>query len=172
MRWFVLKTDVLSKEYLQQALLILMENKHIEKINVSELCQKAGVSRMTFYRLYGDKMEVIKNMISNIGMDFTQQNNQLIDVDFKKYLIILFGILKKYSKVTTLLMKSDLQYLLQNYFTYVFILNNDKSPIYNNYYFSGALWNVYMCWLKNGMEESEEQLADIICHIINDTVAK
>ena len=64
MRWFVLKTDVLSKEYLQQALLLLMENKPIEKIKVSELCQKAGVSRMTFYRLYGDKMEVIKDMIS------------------------------------------------------------------------------------------------------------
>lgn len=167
-----MKTDVLSKEYLQQALLLLMEKKHIDKINVSELCQKAGVSRMTFYRLYGDKVEIIKDMLSGIGLDFTKQNNPLIDVDFKKYLIILFGILKKYSNVTLVLMKSDLQYLLQNYFTYLFLINNDKSPIYNNYYFSGALWNVYLCWLKNGMEESEEQLADIICHIINNTVAK
>lgn len=40
------------KEYLKAALLALMKEKSYKNLTVSELCKKAGVSRMAFYRNY------------------------------------------------------------------------------------------------------------------------
>ena len=37
-------------ESLTQALLLMMEQKPLAQINISELCEKAGVSRVSFYR--------------------------------------------------------------------------------------------------------------------------
>ncbi|MCP1111290.1 TetR/AcrR family transcriptional regulator [Ohessyouella blattaphilus] len=45
------RTNILAKEYIVSALLLLVSQKPLSKITVSELCQKAGVSRMTFYKV-------------------------------------------------------------------------------------------------------------------------
>ena len=45
-------------ESLTQALLLMMEQKPLAQINISELCEKAGVSRVSFYRNF-DSMEQI-----------------------------------------------------------------------------------------------------------------
>ena len=39
-----------TKQLLQSTLLHLLEEKTFEKINVTEICQKAGVSRITLCR--------------------------------------------------------------------------------------------------------------------------
>ena len=42
----------LTKQMLKNALLALLESRHIDKISVKELCDEAGVNRSTFYRYY------------------------------------------------------------------------------------------------------------------------
>ena len=43
---------IITKQMLRNALLRLLENKHIDKVSVKELCEEAGVNRSTFYRYY------------------------------------------------------------------------------------------------------------------------
>ena len=38
----------------------LMKTESIDKISVSKICQQAGVSRATFYRIFQDKFEVVQ----------------------------------------------------------------------------------------------------------------
>ena len=40
------------KEALQDALILLMKEKQYRSISITELCRKAGVSRMAFYNNY------------------------------------------------------------------------------------------------------------------------
>lgn len=40
------------KEALQDALILLMKEKQYRSISITELCKKAGVSRMAFYNNY------------------------------------------------------------------------------------------------------------------------
>ena len=42
----------LVMDSLTEALLQLMEKKKLSQISISELCEKAGVSRISFYRNY------------------------------------------------------------------------------------------------------------------------
>lgn len=45
-------TNLFAKECIVSALIQLIYAKPLSSITISELCQKAGVSRMTFYRNY------------------------------------------------------------------------------------------------------------------------
>ena len=49
---------------LTEALLILMENKKLSDISVSELCEKAGVSRISFYRNYDYISDILTDYLS------------------------------------------------------------------------------------------------------------
>ncbi len=51
-----------TKQLLQSTLLHLLEEKTFEKVNVTEICQKAGVSRITFYTHYADKYELADDL--------------------------------------------------------------------------------------------------------------
>lgn len=48
-----------SKEWLANALLELMKNKPFREISISEIAEKADLSRRTFYRSFSSKEEVI-----------------------------------------------------------------------------------------------------------------
>ena len=56
-------TNSEQKAFFQQclytALTTLMQEKKFEKISVGELCQRAGVSRMTYYRSYNNKEDIL-----------------------------------------------------------------------------------------------------------------
>lgn len=58
-------------ESLTQALLQLMEKKPLSKINVSELCTRAGVGRVSFYRNFDSMDDILvqhlKNALTNGG---------------------------------------------------------------------------------------------------------
>ncbi|MGB0851368.1 MAG: TetR/AcrR family transcriptional regulator [Bacteroidia bacterium] len=53
----------------------------IKKVSVEELCEEAGVSKMTFYRIFKNKDELVHHIVLE---DFTQglnKNKELLDSD-------------------------------------------------------------------------------------------
>lgn len=70
------KTDVrVQRTYslLMSALMELMKEKDFENLSVSDICEKAGVHRATFYKHFNDKLEFIQycfiNQLSGIEID-------------------------------------------------------------------------------------------------------
>ena len=53
---------MLTKRLLQEALIRLLKRKPLEKINITELCEEAGINRATFYRHYTLPGEVLYEM--------------------------------------------------------------------------------------------------------------
>ena len=51
-------TNIFAKECIVSALLQLTDLKPLSSVTISELCQKAGVSRMTFYRNYASVEDI------------------------------------------------------------------------------------------------------------------
>lgn len=56
----------ISKRLLKESLLRLMEEKDIDKINVTELCREAGINRVTFYRHYDVPRDVLLEIEKDI----------------------------------------------------------------------------------------------------------
>lgn len=47
----------------------LLDKKPLEKINITELCQEAGINRTTFYRYY----ELPKDVLTEMQNDFFEE---------------------------------------------------------------------------------------------------
>ena len=54
-----MKPSDISKDYLSKALLLLMEKKEYTAITVKDIAEKAGVSRLTFYRNFDSKEHIL-----------------------------------------------------------------------------------------------------------------
>ena len=55
---------------MDEALLLLLENKEFEYITIKEICQKAGVNRSTFYLHYQNTNELLAETIEMINKKF------------------------------------------------------------------------------------------------------
>lgn len=67
-------SNILVKECIISALLQLIKEKPLSSISISELCSKAGVSRMTFYRNYTSKEEIISKHLEEIFNKYKEDN--------------------------------------------------------------------------------------------------
>lgn len=52
----------LTKRLLLDALLSLLEKKHIREVSVTELCAAAGINRATFYKHYGTPNDILSEV--------------------------------------------------------------------------------------------------------------
>jgi len=91
-----------TKKNLKNTLLELLDEKPFEKISVTELCQRANTSRITFYTYYGDKYELLDEFFrdlkagaSNRFNELQKQNNPE-DEPVKSYQNLLDAILDMY----------------------------------------------------------------------------
>lgn len=50
----------LTKTLIRDGLTELLDEKPLDKIKISELCERAGVHRSTFYKYYGSQYDVVK----------------------------------------------------------------------------------------------------------------
>ncbi|MGN0529199.1 MAG: TetR/AcrR family transcriptional regulator [Eubacterium sp.] len=81
----------LTKRLLKESLQKLMQNKNIQNITVSELCEKAGINRSTFYNHYGCPGDVLKEMELEVIYDLEQllfNNNDELNSSMNKELSI------------------------------------------------------------------------------------
>lgn len=58
--------NVIYKEYIFEALMILLKDNPFDKIRITDIAKKAGVSRMTYYRYYKNKEDIIRVHIDDI----------------------------------------------------------------------------------------------------------
>ena len=55
-----------TKSWIFDAVMLLMDEKPYDKITVSDITEKAGIARQTFYRNYNDKDDVVFEYIAKI----------------------------------------------------------------------------------------------------------
>lgn len=77
---------MLTKKLLKDGLLHLLENKSIEKVNVTELCRESGINRATFYAHYETPYDVLNEIESDIsddvvhGFEHAMQDNKSLNL--------------------------------------------------------------------------------------------
>lgn len=152
-----------------KALIQLLDTKTFEKITITEIVQHANVSRMTFYKYYKTKQEVLEDYMFEIVNAYYQDAScredigQLGDL---KHICHGFYFFKQYSDFIMTLVKANQYVIIMNAINdYMLYLAEDisfKRSHYDLYYYAGAICNVYMNWVMNGMKESPETMAQIV----------
>lgn len=149
-------------EYITNALFNLMKKKKYDEISITEITQKAGVGRMSFYRNFNSKEDIIKKWIENITNNFLENSYINYKQDnTKDYFTKLFNHLEKYKDYATLIYKANLTHLLKNEFeSRILKIYEKEYGIYKSYFLAGGIFNVYYYWLMNECKESPDTIAN------------
>ncbi|WP_339309560.1 TetR/AcrR family transcriptional regulator [Paenibacillus sp. FSL k6-2145] len=174
--------SALTKEWIFNALMILMQTKNLNNISITEVCTKAGVSRMGFYRNYNIIEDVIVERIDQVFTDFFDQ--ALAGENFDNYYstLLFFRCFRNEKILVENLVKSNVSYLLlakcneylHKLATRIVVKTYDDS-FKENYiakFYVGGFYCVLIEWALNGMKESDTYMADILYEFCGVTIPK
>lgn len=151
-----------------RSLLKLMEDKPFEKITITEIVNNANVSRMTFYKYYRSKLEVLSDYMYEIMNDYMKESKMRTDIGhFRDYKHIChcFTFFKQYSSFILTLIRANMHAVIMNAlndYMDTYVLQVSEYSRYELYYYSGALCNTYLKWIESGMQETPEEIATMV----------
>jgi AcrR family transcriptional regulator len=166
-----------SRACIVEALLRLMKKIPYNKISVSDIINKAGVSRQTFYRHYESKDDVIRRILENCFAPFALRiKNPMASIEDanKDYAYAMSQLLEKlvrHGPTLKIMLNSEAEYLVYQYEKKweadVINLSKDKLPPEENIYFrymilfsSSGDTQVICDWIKNDMPIPVEKLIE------------
>ncbi len=168
--------STITKESIFTALMILMEKKNFNKITITEVTKKAGVSRMAFYRNYNIMEDIINNYLDELFEDYSKQILNCEDKYNKESIRLFFTYFRKHDRLLANLIRSNMSYLILDRcieFFYIMARNvvcrNSHLPLRQKYsieFAAGGLYKVLIEWAKSGMKESDGDMADICYDIM------
>ncbi|MGN1444568.1 MAG: TetR/AcrR family transcriptional regulator [Acutalibacteraceae bacterium] len=156
-----------SKECIFISLLSLMEQKPFDKISITEIAQKAGVSRNAVYRNFSTKEDILKDCISEITESFLNELKSEPVSSYDEYTLALFRHLDETKKIGLTVMKSGMTSVLFDSFMSLkghFDVDDRIKSYYENYRI-GAIFYMYITWLENGCKETPKELMQILRQI-------
>ena len=161
-----------TRFYIVQALFKLMNEYEYEKISVTDIAEKAGVGRATFYRYFKRKEDIVIYYLEHNAKEFifSQRFYPRCKDDYIKTVKAAFAMFKENKEHFKLIRKAHLEYLYLDYLNKKFVTSfeNDHSNtnVFAPYLYSGMLFNVSMAWLDNDCKETADELAQIFVNAI------
>lgn len=150
-----------------EAIFSLMDKKEYEKIKVSDIVKRAGVSRMTFYHYYETKEDALTDFFHEIVAGYIRgcREENVGRFQDRSSIIHALRYFDRYAAFILKLVDAKLLYIIQdamNDYLIKRIMPRYKLPAYELYFYGGALLNVFIQWEKNGKREPVELIADQI----------
>ncbi|NLS38372.1 hypothetical protein GHU05_05455 [Fructobacillus tropaeoli] len=161
----------ITKKIFRSTLIDLLKEKRLHRINVTELCRQAELSRATFYTYYVDVFDLFENIERDV---YQQLEDLLLESDSNDSR--LEGIVRyvgEHDRLFLVLLSVD----ISNNFTKSIIelsrtfSNPDgkRTNIYNyleDYAVSGSI-SVLLRWLQNGKKESPKSISQLLTTLQN-----
>ncbi len=162
-----------TRYYIVQALFKLMNEYEFQKIGVTDIAEKAGVGRATFYRYFKRKEDVIEYYFTHNTREFLSERRYYprCRADYLMVARDVFAKFQKNKECFKLIRRARLEYLYLDFLNKMMLetFQNEypnNSP-YQPYLFAGMLFNVSMAWLDNGCNGSADEIAEMFVGSIN-----
>lgn len=151
-----------------EAAISLMKKTDFEKIKISDIVKKAGVSRMTYYNYYASKEDVLNDYLDEIISEYMQkcmENPAMRKLHEYEYVLFTLKFFDRYAEFLmalseagfySIILKALNKFMLQEF------MEEYKGSVYELYYYAGALLNTFIKWEENGKDITAEELAKTI----------
>ena len=163
------ESNRLTRECLTTALMQLMKEKPIDKITITELVKRSGVSRTAFYRNYSSKEDILESAREEI-IQIT--NGFLAKPELKEnsYLWFkeCFNIVQENAEIIKTIIDANLpvssfwegRSMLETLYP-----SGDRLKRYRNLAMAAAFQRVLCLWVEDGMVEPMEEMAEF-CSLV------
>lgn len=164
------KKENLTREYIIKAFEKLLESNDFDKLSVCDIVEKAGVSRMSFYRNFKSKEDLVFQLFDELTKEL---RTNIINLETKNQYTILkeyFEIFKKYKNQILSLANSNISKtigttMIQKFHSNVPHDYMSKTSKYIPIYYFSAITHVLIQWLVDGTNESTDEMARLICSL-------
>ena len=159
------RTTEFLKECIADALIKLLKTKPIEKISVPEIVEKARVGRMTYFRNFTNKNEVLTFKIVRLWEQWAEEHDLS---ERRKYTLDnaphFFQFNHSIRNLLTLLYERNMQSALYDAFYSIMVsqCGADAVECYKSRFYSYGLFGLLDEWIKRGFYESPERMAEIL----------
>ncbi len=160
-----------AKTNIVNALIELMDEQEYESITITDIVNRANVSRVTYYRYFKEKEDVVKTFFEitkNKFFNSVQIAKNGLPEDNEVTILSLFLFFKANMKANKCIQKAGLEKELLDFLSTEFL---DNLPVkldeYLAYFVSGALFNVLIHWLDKDCKDSIEEVSRPFVNIQN-----
>lgn len=147
-------------EHLTDAMLELLKEKPLTDISISELCDRAGVGRTSFYRNFQEKEDIIKAYVGGLFQEWAEQCKMLPEGSVKETVRVVFSHFEAHREFYGLLNKRGLVYLLKDIILDLCSFNPEQemAAAYASAYVGFFLYGWIEVWFRRGMRDTVEDL--------------
>ena len=162
----------LTKKYIFDSFYALLKKKNYDMISVSDICSRAGISRMSFYRNFESKEDLLYRSVQPVAkiikdnIDNINQTNQYYLIksffeSFQKYTSIIssFENSPAYSNLLAIV-NEQIKLKFQGDFI-------SKTSKYIPIFYLSAVGATILEWLKAGAVETPDEMSRLLCSLIN-----
>lgn len=163
------EANIRVKNNITKSLFRLMHEKSFSEISITELILEAKVARVSFYRNYKSKEDVLLTLIE----DVLEQFRDAIDTNETNYYTCQnirrsFEFFSEYGDFILDLYQFGygsilLEKLNRFHEEVAGTMPNRSIEKYKLYMYMGALFNTAIMWIQNGKSESVEDISDMFC---------
>ena len=156
-----IKREALVDTYITEAFLLLLKEKAYQDISITEICKKAGVTRMSFYRNFESKENILLKRVRAVTDSFLKASAISYKNDtLSNYFAKLFTHMQQQTELCSALNHAGLLYMVKDEFDRVF-LNTYRREYdeYKSVFLAGGIYNVFLFWFVHGCREHPEDLA-------------
>ncbi len=157
------------KKAITDALFSLLKTKNLNGITISELIKEAGVARMSFYRNYTSKEDVLLTLVRDVLQDFRETADyDLSNVYQKKHVYRSFRYFEQYSPYFRGFHDAGfsamlLQELNRFHEEIAGLMSSGSKEKYRLYVYMGALYNTALQWRSTYPKEELSVVAEGFC---------
>ena len=159
------RKDVVVVDQLEKAIFDLLKEKEYKDISISELCNKAWVSRCTFYRNYKDMDDIIYQYFMRESKNWWEANYSTFLKGEKNVSVSLFEYLLSLKETILIVYQRGLSHIFEKHIFDSAINGRsifDKEQSYSSARVSGSIVGLTNEWVRRGMQDSPEYLAKFL----------
>ena len=160
------------REAITNALFEMMEEQEISRITVTDLIKRAGVARVSYYRNYEAKEDVLVGLVHDVLDDFRDSADyDLSDFRSLKHIKRIFTYFDRYKNYVINLNKSGYGTMLLNelnqFHEYIAGDMPANSPErYGIYAFIGTVYNTAMIWLLEDAQTTLDCISEVVFNLV------
>lgn len=165
------ESNHITKNCIESALMLLMKDRCIHDISITDIVKRAGVSRTAYYRNYNSKEDILRSIMQKIVEQFMDELKMHPPVkNTYNCWHRLFHTVNQHAEFLQLLLKANLGDVALDEIHRRAVPH--PSPlhlqgVYSAYFWIGAIYNLVAAWIRNGMGQSVEEMAEISYQIVN-----
>ncbi len=157
-----IEKNTFVREAITNTTILLLKEKDLEKISISEIVSSAQVSRNSFYRNYSDKEDILRQRVAFLLGKWNNEHQNVTSIS--KIYGDLFEHLKQNSDFYLLLKQKNLFYLFQQEYLHFFgpKPESDNTWAYAISFIAHGTLGWIEEWIGRGMQESADSMAKLL----------